>query len=335
MKKTCRLFPRAHALCVVALSVISLSLSAVAAEQLPEVADGVAAAVNGDVITFSQVRELVAPRERALRTTLRGQEMIDKIKEARLAALNDLIDRQLILQEFKKKEYNIPERVINERVEAIIREEFGGDRQAFVRTLQAQGYTMKKFRDAERDKVVVQAMRYQNVKGDFIVSPEKVDKFYTASKEQFTSPEQIHLWMIAVNKTPNLAKGEQDPQKAMAEEIRAKLLKKDAKFDQLAQMYSTDSSRTAGGDWGWIDVKTLNDRLSKIAFKLEPKKISPVIEEGNTYYILMVSEKKNAVTKPMTEVRTEIEKKLSSEERQRLQEQWIKSLRQKAFIKTF
>ena len=32
-----------------------------------EVLDGVAAVVNGDVITFSQVREVVSARERALR----------------------------------------------------------------------------------------------------------------------------------------------------------------------------------------------------------------------------------------------------------------------------
>ena len=33
----------------------------------PEVIDGVAAVVNGDVITFSQVQEVSGPRERTLR----------------------------------------------------------------------------------------------------------------------------------------------------------------------------------------------------------------------------------------------------------------------------
>lgn len=300
----------------------------------PEVVDGVAAVVNGDVITFSQVRELVSPRERALRASLTGQALIDKVKEARLGALNDLIDRQLILQEFKKKEFVIPERIINERVESIIREEFGGNRQAFVRTLQAQGFTMTKFRDAERDKVIVQAMRFQNVKSDFIVSPTKEDQAYRKAKDQFTTPEQIHLFMIAINRGQGLAKGEADPQKALADEIRQKL-QKGARFDSLAQMYSEDSSKAAGGDWGWIDTKTLNENLTKIAFRLEPKKVSPVIELGNAYYILMVSEKKNAFTKPFDDVRGDIEKRLSAEERQRMQTQWIASLRKKAFIKLY
>jgi parvulin-like peptidyl-prolyl isomerase len=314
-----------------AMAWLTLGLGSVQAAS--DVVDGVAALVNDDVITFSQVREVVAPRERALRATLTGQELIDKVREARKGALQDLIDRQLILQEFKKKDFQIPQQFIDEHVNAIIHDEFGGDRQAFVRTLQAQGYTMTKFQNAERDKIIVQAMRYSNVKSDFLVSPDKIDNLYTTSKDQFTTPEQVHLWMIAVSKgTP--APGEQDPQKAMAEEIRGKLLK-GTKFDQLAQLYSEDSSKQVGGDWGMIDRKTLNEKLTNAAFSLPVDKISPIIEEGNSYYILKVSEHKNAVTKPLSDVRDDLEKKITSEERQRLQERWIEGLRAKAFIKTF
>jgi parvulin-like peptidyl-prolyl isomerase len=298
-----------------------------------DVVDGVAALVNDDVITFSQVREVVAPRERALRASLSGQELIDKVREARKGALQDLIDRQLILQEFKKKDFQIPQQFIDEHVNTIIHDEFGGDRSAFVRTLQAQGYTMTKFQNAERDKIIVQAMRYSNVKSDFLVSPDKIGSLYNTSKDQFTTPEQVHLWMIAVSKgTP--AAGEQDPQRAMAEEIRGKLLK-GTKFDQLAQMYSEDSSKQSGGDWGMIDRKTLNETLTNAAFRLPVDKISPIISEGNSYYILKVSEHKDAVTKPLSDVRDDLEKKITSEERQRLQERWIEGLRAKAFIKTF
>ena len=330
---------RSHLLSTLALSALTgcavmLPATQPAAKAEPAVIDGLAAQVNGDPITFSQVRDLVGPRERTLRTQYSGQELADKVREARKGALQDLIDRQLIIQEFKKKEYQIPPQMIDDRITTIIREDFGGDRQAFIRTLQAQGYTLSKFRDAERDKVIVQAMRYQNVKSDFIISPNKVFSLYTTKKEEFTTPEQVHLWMIAIEKGTALAAGESDPQKAMAGEIRDKLLK-GAKFEQLAQMYSNDTSRTAGGDWGWVDKKTLNESLTNAAFKLDANKISPVLEQGNTYYILKVSERKSAMTKPLDEVRPDLEKKLFSAERERLQTQWIEGLRAKAFIKIF
>ena len=76
-------------------------LAAVLLSSLPpaangqEVLNGLAAVVNKDPITFSQVRDLVGPQERAARNQLTGQALVEKIKEIRLAALNELINRQL------------------------------------------------------------------------------------------------------------------------------------------------------------------------------------------------------------------------------------------------
>src|SRR5947209_18644956 len=75
----------------------------------PEVVDGVAAVVNGDVITYSQVRGLVGPREKLLRAQYNGEELIKKIKETRELALHDLIDRQLNLHAFNGEEEVIPD----------------------------------------------------------------------------------------------------------------------------------------------------------------------------------------------------------------------------------
>ena len=120
----------------------------------------------------------------------------------------------------------------------------------------------------------------------------------------------------------------------MAQEIHDKLVK-GGKFDQLAQMYSSDSSSKTGGDWGMIDRKTLNESLTNAAFKLDVNKVSPIIDEGTCYYILKVTEKKAAYTKPLADVRPDLEKKIFSTERERMQDQWLAGLRQKAFIKTF
>ena len=297
----------------------------------PEVLDGVAAVVNGDVITFSQVRELVSAREKALRSTYTGNQLAEKVKEARMGALKDLIDRQLILQEFRKKEFNLPSRVIDERIQQIIREEFKGDRQAFVKALQAQGYTMTRLREIERDKFIVQAMRFSNIKGDLLVSPQKVEEFYGSARKEFAQEEQLKLRLIAISKSSTTGN---DPQRILAEEIRGKIAK-GGSFDQLARMYSDDSSRSNGGDWGWVGRTTLNPELTKLVFALPVREVSPVMEAPSSYYILMVEEKKAATTKPLTEMRPEIERRLQSEDRNRMTQQWLDGLRQKAFIRIF
>jgi parvulin-like peptidyl-prolyl isomerase len=121
----------------------------------------------------------------------------------------------------------------------------------------------------------------------------------------------------------------------MAEEIRAKLIT-GADFDKMAQMYSEDSTRDLGGDWGWIDEKTLSKPLSDVAFSLHPGEISKIVDLGGNYYILKVEARQGGDVKPLDKnLRVEIEARLRQEQAQQLQDHWLASLRSKAYIKTF
>jgi parvulin-like peptidyl-prolyl isomerase len=299
----------------------------------PEVIDGVAAVVNGDVITFSQVQEVSGPRERTLREQYTGQELIDKIKEARLAALNDLVDRQLIVQEFKKKQYNMPEYVVDDQIQNIIKDDFAGDRQAFLRTLNAQGYTMGRFREMQKDKVIVGAMRQNNVKGNFTATPQEIQAYYEANKQEFATPEQLKLRMIVLNADP-LDANSGDSTKKMAEEIRDKV-KGGADFATMAKTYSMDGTAESGGDWGLVDRKTLNQQLTDVAFALSPGQTSQVVQIGDSFYLLYCETKKESGVIPLTEVRDGIEKKLEQVQRQKATQRWLDGLREKAFIKIY
>ena len=306
--------------------------------QQAEVIDGVAAIVNSDVVTISQVRELVGARERAMREAYRGPDLADKIKEMRLAALKDLVDRQLILQEFRKmqeKGANIPDYVVDDRVQTIIREEFGGDRAAFVRTLQAQGYTLTRFKEIEKEKIIVQAMRQAKVTDNFVVSPKQVQDFYDKNRSAYSLPEQVKLRMIVLREgnQDDIGAGGGGDKEQTAKEIRQKLLG-GAEFERMAQMYSEDESTSdTGGDWGWIERNTLNEKLTQAAFSLKAGGISPVIHIADSYYILCVEARKNASVKPLGEVRNEIESNLMQQERMKVQQRWLDTLRQKAYIK--
>jgi parvulin-like peptidyl-prolyl isomerase len=297
-----------------------------------ESVNGIAAIVNDSVITYSEVREVVEPRERLLRSQYSGAELVKKITELRKAALQDLIDRQLIVQSFEKEKLAIPPHFIDDRIDEVIKESFGGDRNAFIKTMESQKFTMSKFRDMERQKIIVQAMRAKNVKSNLLVPPAKVEEYYRQHKEQFSSKAQVKLRMIMI---PGHAdSGGSTAQKSMADEIRAKLIT-GADFDKMAQMYSEDSTRDLGGDWGWIDDKTLSPELSRVAFSLKPGEISKVVDIGGNNYILKVEARQGGEVKPLKDVRADIEAKLRQEQAQQLQEHWLASLRSKAYIKTF
>lgn len=314
------------------LLVSPLCHGALAAEDESRVIDGIAAIVNGDIITYSQVRAVSAPRERLLRSQYTGDELAKQIMEARDLARKDLIDRQLIVQAFRKEKFELPAYFVEQRVNDIIRDDFGGDRNTFIKTLQAQNYSLSEFKRLEQEKIIVAAMRGKNVKPVTMISPTKINEYYAKHKAEFTAKEEVRLRMIMI--PTRAAEGNSASQKAIAEEILGKLAD-GAPFDRMAQMYSEDATRDSGGDWGWVERKTLAGPLEKIAFNLPVGRVSHVIELGPNYYILKVEEKRGGETPSLAKMRPEIEKKLMQEETQRQQELWLAGLRQKAYIRVF
>jgi peptidyl-prolyl cis-trans isomerase SurA len=329
----------------VAIAAVLLAAGSLRAEIL----DGVAAVVNDKIITYSDVRAYVQPVVQQLRRSFSGAELMDKIKGAQMDALNNLIERALILQEFKEKGYSFPETVIDEQLNDVIAGDFGGDRAAFIKTLQAENMTLAHYREQLRDRVIVQAMRNRKTQNEVVVSPYKIETYYKEHGDDFKVEDQIKLRMIFIKKVPAtepLASASSltdtntavsppvDLRKKLAEEILAKLDAGDS-FESMARLYSEGNEAKSGGDWGWIGRDVLRKELSDAAFSLKAGAHSRLIETPEGYYLLQVDDIKPTHAKPLAEVRDEIEKVLLQQQRTKMQESWVKQLRAKAYIKLF
>jgi parvulin-like peptidyl-prolyl isomerase len=167
-----------------------------------EILDGVAAIVNDKVITYSEVREYVQPVVAQLRRSYSGSNLVEKVRGAQLDALDNLIERALILQEFKEKGYSFPESVVEEQFNDVIANDFGGDRAALIRTLQAQNMTLAQYKEQLRDRIVVQAMRNRKTQAEVVASPYKIETYYKEHADDFKIEDQIKLRMIFIKKLP-------------------------------------------------------------------------------------------------------------------------------------
>lgn len=309
-----------------------------------DVVDGIAAIVNNSVITFSQVKQQVDPQERALRDALRDnpEEMVKRIKALRLEALNALIERELIIQEFNKQGFDLPERYVDSRFKETIDQQFDGNRSAFIKTLEAQNMSMQEYRKDLKNNLIVQAMRQQNVNADIFISPYKVEEYYQENIEKFVTPDQIKLRMIFLRKGlfKESFKGadgevvEKDPQRVLVDEILKKL-STGSDFGSLAAAYSEDSKRDEGGDWGWVDKNTLRQEISDVAFRLRPGEVSHVIDLDEGYYLIQIENFKRGGTVSLELSRDQIEAQLMQEYRLEQQRKWIDRLKQKSYIKMF
>jgi peptidyl-prolyl cis-trans isomerase SurA len=325
------------------LALMSLLLALTGIARAEEVVDGVAAIVNEKVITYSEVQDFVRPLLPQLRRAYTGKDLIEAVRKAQMDALNTLIERSLILDEFKKKGYILPENAVDNQITDIIANDYNNDRSAFIKSIEAQHMTYSQFRDKVRERIIVQAMSNRKKQEQLLVSPYKMEQYYKEHMDDFKLPDQIKLRMLLIKRTNAGATNATDtattpaatdPRRKLAEEILAKLDAGD-KFEELAKLYSEASEAQKGGDWGWVGRDSLRKELNEIAFTLKAGQHSGIIETPDGYYILFVEAVKPAYVQPLAAVRDDIEKILREEMRSKMQEEWVKQLRSKAYIKIF
>lgn len=294
-----------------------------------EVADGIKAVVNDKVITYEEVKDYARDAVNALRQQYSSQPEVFEQKLTQLVndAMDQLVERQLILHSFDTEGYKLPDGVVDELVQDRIREQFG-DRVTLMKTLQARGMTFEQFREQIRDQYITTALRRQKVEHEVIISPAKILDYYHSHLDDYRLEDQVKLRMIVLNK----ASPDDTNAIRLAREIEAKL-KDGAAFSDLASIYSQGSQQHQGGDWGWVERSVLRKELGDIAFTLAPGRFSDPVESPDAVYLMLVEDKRPAHAKPLADVRKDIEKTLRTEDQARLQKQWIDGLKKKTFIR--
>jgi parvulin-like peptidyl-prolyl isomerase len=309
-------------------------LSAGLAARGDTIIDSIQAIVGDSVITLQQILETTRPREDAIIQQSSDQtenEMKSTIISLRQEAFQSLINRQVVLQEFKRlakdKGAKIPDSDVDAQIQGIIRDKYGGDRIRFDKELQALGITREQFRERQRDDFIYEVMWRQFVP-EPIISPLKVRNYYRDHQDQFMVPTRVKFRWIRIDKSD--ADTNNATQKRM-EEILSQV-KDGADFEDLAKTYSTGPQHDTND---WLEIPKLNDAFKDQINKLKPGQCTGVIETSQNFMILRVDALDPAHVTPLNDVRAEIGRTLVAQEQNRRADAWIKRLKAKTLVQTF
>lgn len=239
-----------------------------------ELINGIAAIANDTVITVQDVRQYAAEVVESYRRTYQNNPAVfqQKQTEALTDALQQLIDRQLILADFKTAGFVLPENLIDDQLKEQIRQQFG-DRVTLLKGLKAQGITYETYRQRERNRIITSIMERKNVRENILISPAKIEHSYQTNLSRFKLGDQVKLRMIVLSRPTG---GSGEATRRLLQEIRVKI-EEGAPFSEMAAIYSEGSQRKEGGLWGWIEESKLKKGLSEIAFTMPVKQCSPVV----------------------------------------------------------
>jgi len=298
----------------------------------PVLVNGIAVIVNDRIITRENIIEATLSDELRFRSVFRDQprRRDQEIERLRINAVDNLVERELILKEFDTAGYRLPENVVDEQFRATIRDKYG-DRARMIKSLHAEGTTSEEFRRHVKEEIIIGAMVSKNISREIMISPYKIETYYAENRDKFKLEDQIKLRMIVLT---NRVDRDAEATRKFAGEIAAKIAA-GASFSETASAYSEGYQRSQGGDWGWIDRSVLRPELTEVAFSLKAGECSAVIEKPDGCYLMLVEEARPAHVRSLAEVRDAIEKELRVQEQQRLRKQWIERLKAKSFIRYF
>jgi len=249
-----------------------------------ELANGIEAIVDDSVITYYEVNSLSEPSAEQLFRKYRNQptqleEELNKVQKANLEAL---VDRRLIMHEFKTAGYSLPDTALDEMVQNEIKADFG-DRATATKTLEARGLTIEKYRQQLKERFIVSALRSKNISSEIIISPHKVEAYYLAHRDDFKVEDEVKLRMIVlkVSDDPNAPAASE-----LAKEILIKL-KEGASFVEMANLYSQGTRRNQGSEGIWYERSILTKELADIAASVPVGKFSGVFShsQGDDHWV--------------------------------------------------
>lgn len=316
------------------LAFLALSSAALAQDGLNlRFANGIAAIAEDKVITVDDVRREIAPLIGQLQREARNErEFNEKLEQLQDEVIQNLIDRVLIVKEFRKDEKKqIPASFVDNRISDIQAEQFDNDRSKFLSYLRSRGTTLREYRREVEEDIIYQYMRSQQRKSQSLVSPVRIETYYNENKDRFYQEDGVHLRLIQFTRTAGVT---DQTLLDRANEVTRRFRNGEA-FEALAKEFSQDSRRNRGGDWGWQKRSDLKAEFSDPLFNLKPGEISEPIVLPEGCFILFAQDRKYAGIQPIDEVRDDIERILVQQMARQSQETWLERLRRNGYVKHY
>jgi peptidyl-prolyl cis-trans isomerase D len=146
------------------------------------------------------------------------------------------------------------------------------------------------------------------------VQPQDVELYYADNAAKFATPEQVKIRSIKL-----LYPKESDPAKMAAVREKAVKAREEAlagkPFETLVTAYSDDlPSKAVGGSRGWVNRGSSSETFDKAVFTTPVGGVSELVEADFGFEVVKVEEKKEAGSRSLDEVRTDIESEIRKQE---------------------
>jgi peptidyl-prolyl cis-trans isomerase D len=162
------------------------------------------------------------------------------------------------------------------------------------------------YRVGEKRKIKYSLLEVEKVRQTAKVTDADIEAFYKQNIAQYQTPEEVRASHVLLK-----TEGKDEAQvKAKADEV-AKRAKAGEDFAALAKEFSEDeSNKNNGGDLNYFGRGAMVQEFEQAAFAMKAGEISDPIKTSFGFHIIKLVDHKQATTRPVSDVRAELEDQL-------------------------
>lgn len=304
------------------LLVFSVLAASPAAWAQSKANEGIAAVVNEDAVTTSDVYDRLK-----LMIVSSGLPNTPDIQERlKSQVLNMLIEESLQTQEAQQQNITITAEDIASGF-ATIAQQNNMEPERFKGLLQKDGIRLRTLENQIRAQIAWGKVVQRKLRPQVEVSESDIDE-----RQQFLEASlgkaQYHVAQIFLP----LDAGQPEAEiQALAQRLTREILENRAPFPQVAQQFSQEAAAARGGDLGWVQEGQLPDPLNALLSTMKEGDLSQPVRSLTGYHILLLRGKR-IVQPDNIPNREQIMQQIGTERLDRLQRRYLMDLKAEAFV---
>ncbi len=305
---------------------LALLAAAVLSLGAGDIVEEIVAVVNDDIITFNEYKAQYDNMLSGLRQQLQGEELEKEIARVKTGLLESMITNVLLLQEAKAKNLNVNEQVRISIENVKSQNNFQSD-DDLRRALAQQGLTFEAWRKQMEEQLLVQGVVFTEVDRSIVMDDSEIIQYYRAHPAEFTLPREYKLRAVYLAPATRSAAELEARKKEVVDRLAAET------FETVAKALSDPPLNENGGDLGKFKKGDLDKALEDAVDKLAVGQTAPWIETKNGWNLIKLEERQESRLQAFDEVKKDVEERLFNEKKQKKLNAYMKTLREKSYVK--
>lgn len=295
-----------------------------------ELVDRVAAVINNDIITLSEVEGRIGPEFNRVRAEPDAAKRAALKEELLKKGVDLLIGEKLMENQVKELNIEVADSEIELGMDDVKKQNNISGEQ-FEQLLAQEGYTLASYKAFMRKHLARLKLVNLKVRSKVKISEEDLKAEYARWSHDEASEFEVHARHLLVQVAAKAT-----PEQVEAAHVKALALMNEAKqpgvdFGELAKK-SEGPSAADGGDLGFFKRGVMMADFERAAFTLPAGGISEPIRTKFGWHVLKVEERKALAAPPLDEVKDQLRERMLRGQLEKYTDQYVQELRAGAVV---